>query len=49
LLGFVVSFVPASELPTSEKQAYLMMLLVAFIIVLIVPFAMYKKHEEWKK
>ncbi|HAZ7958009.1 TPA: amino acid permease [Enterococcus faecalis] len=48
LLGFVVSFVPDKTLPTNEKHAYLLMLLTAFVIVLIIPFLMYKKRKSWK-
>ncbi|WP_251545737.1 glutamate:gamma-aminobutyrate antiporter [Limosilactobacillus caecicola] len=48
LFAFIVSFFPSSSLPSSSAPAYMTILIVSFIIVLILPFAIYqatKKHH----
>ncbi|MGN1284296.1 MAG: glutamate:gamma-aminobutyrate antiporter [Candidatus Limosilactobacillus intestinavium] len=49
LFAFIISFFPTSSLPSSSAGTYMTILIVCFIIVLIIPFAIYsltKKHHK---
>lgn len=48
LFAFIISFFPISSLPASSAGTYMTILIVCFIIVVIIPFAIYqatKKHH----
>ena len=46
LFAFVISFFPTSSLPSSSAGTYMTILIVCFIIVLIIPFAIYSLTKK---
>ncbi|MGE4372290.1 MAG: glutamate:gamma-aminobutyrate antiporter [Xanthobacter sp.] len=47
LIAFVISFYPPSGLPGSTgDEAYVMLLVVSFLIVLVIPFIIYAVHDK---
>lgn len=47
ILGFVVSFFPPSTMNDSSSRTYIIILLLGFVLVVFVPFILYKYHKKW--
>ncbi|ASN62677.1 APC family permease [Latilactobacillus curvatus] len=47
--GFVVTFFPPADYTASQAHTYLTLLVVAFVIVFIIPFIMYRFHAKWAR
>lgn len=45
--GFVVTFFPPADLSVSSKHTYLMLLVSAFVVMLVLPFILYRFHDKW--
>ncbi|MGL4571020.1 MAG: glutamate:gamma-aminobutyrate antiporter [Clostridium sp.] len=48
VFAFVISFVPPASLDASSAKEYEAILIIGFIIVLIIPFAIYALHDKKK-
>ncbi|KJW12731.1 amino acid permease [Levilactobacillus spicheri] len=47
--GFVVTFFPPADFSTSAKHTYLALLLSAFLVMLVLPFILYRYHNKWAR
>jgi amino acid transporter len=45
--GFVVTFFPPADLSVASKHTYLMLLVSAFVVMLVLPFILYRFHDKW--
>lgn len=45
--GFVVTFFPPADLSVASKHTYLMLLVSAFVVMLVLPFILYRFHNKW--
>lgn len=45
--GFVVTFFPPADYTPGQKRTYLTLILIGFIVVLFIPFILYRYHNKW--
>ncbi|AYM03983.1 amino acid permease [Levilactobacillus yiduensis] len=45
--GFVVTFFPPADLSLASKHTYSILLISAFVVMLVLPFILYRFHERW--
>lgn len=48
-LAFVVAFFPPATYTPAQKHTFITLILIAFVIVLVIPFILYHFHDKWAK